>query len=114
LTLVREGFPGDSRHQRGKEEAVHEDRRPIPTREGVVVGREGENVEVVHASGFHVVLARHDDAESEWPLAHGPFALHEHAEGAAGHLRTLGWECEVAPMWGGDTEATVAIPGIEV
>jgi hypothetical protein len=92
---------------------VSEEERPPPTHaEGVVVGRDGEDVAVVHASGFHVVLARQDDAESEWPLAHGPFALHEHAEEAAGRLRALGWECEVAPMWGGDTETTVAIPGV--
>ena len=85
---------------------------PPPTHpDGVVVGREGGNMLVVHASGFQVVLARHGDAE--WPLAHGPFALHEHAEKAAGRLRDLGWTCEIAPMWGGDTEATVAIPGIE-
>ncbi len=64
-------------------------------------------VGVVFASGFHVVLARHDEAEAGWPSAFGPFALPEHAEEAAAGLRESGWRTEVVPAFGGDTVAEV-------
>lgn len=69
-------------------------------------------VAVVHGSGFHVVLARHEGKEAEWPTAFGPFALLDNAEEAAGQLRESGWLTEVIPTYGGDTIAEVTLPGI--
>lgn len=73
--------------------------------EGEEARAEGPPWQVVFASGFHVVLARHDQAAAGWPSAFGPFALPDHAEEAAAGLRESGWQTEVVPAFGGDTVA---------